>query len=59
MHHPSWQPNGSLSKESRPAVTAARYKVDVAKITAQVQAELLEKKSQGRKEVNPKALAKY
>jgi hypothetical protein len=37
--------NGSLSKESRLAATAARYKVDVEKISPQVKAELSNKKS--------------
>ena len=47
LYCPGYSPGAALSDDSKLALTAARYAVDVTKITAEVKAEL---SSKARKE---------
>ena len=44
LYCPGYNPRAPLSKDSNLALTAARYKVDTAKLAGEVKAELSKKK---------------
>ncbi|MGC1617352.1 MAG: hypothetical protein WA765_02565 [Candidatus Acidiferrum sp.] len=47
---PGYSPSQPLAKDSNPARTAVRYKIDIAKVAATVRAEFLQNKESKRKE---------
>jgi hypothetical protein len=53
LYCPGYNPSEALAKDSKLAFTAVRYKVNAAKITAQMKEDLSSGKGKKQKKVNP------